>query len=157
MTKVIMNGCNGHMGHVISDLCEKDPEIEIVAGIDINTEQHYGYPVFANIGDCDVAADAIIDFSHVSCIDALMAYCVSRQIPVVVCTTGLSGEQDALLKTSSEKVAVLKSANMSLGGNCFRRLQRCWLRQDLTWRSWRNITIRSWMLRAELPLRWLIP
>ena len=33
MTKVIMNGCNGHMGHVISDLCEKDPEIEIVAGI----------------------------------------------------------------------------------------------------------------------------
>ncbi len=53
MTKVIMNGCNGHMGHVISDLCEKDPEIEIVAGIDINTEQHYGYPVFANIADCD--------------------------------------------------------------------------------------------------------
>ena len=71
MTKVIMNGCNGHMGHVISDLCEKDSEIEIVAGIDINTEQHYGYPVFANIGDCDVAADAIIDFSHVSCIDAV--------------------------------------------------------------------------------------
>ena len=110
------------MGHVISDLCEKDPEIEIVAGIDINTEQHYGYPVFANIGDCDVAADAIIDFSHVSCIDALMAYCVSRQIPVVVCTTGLSGEQDALLKTSSEKVAVLKSANMSLGVNLLIKL-----------------------------------
>ena len=122
MTKVIMNGCNGHMGHVISDLCEKDSEIEIVAGIDINTEQHYGYPVFANIGDCDVAADAIIDFSHVSCIDALMAYCVSRQIPVVVCTTGLSGEQDALLKTSSEKVAVLKSANMSLGVNTLMEL-----------------------------------
>ena len=65
MTKVIMNGCNGHMGHVISDLCEKDSEIEIVAGIDINTEQHYGYPVFANIGDCDVAADAIFHMSAV--------------------------------------------------------------------------------------------
>ena len=62
MTKVIMNGCNGHMGHVISDLCEKDAEIEIVAGIDINTEQHYGYPVFASIGDCDMTADAIIDW-----------------------------------------------------------------------------------------------
>lgn len=122
MTKVIMNGCNGHMGHVISDLCEKDAEIEIVAGIDINTEQHYGYPVFASIDDCDMTADAIIDFSHVSCIDALMAYSVSRQIPVVVCTTGLSGEQDALLKTSSEKVAVLKSANMSLGVNTLMEL-----------------------------------
>ena len=117
MTKVIMNGCNGHMGQVISDLCEKDPEIEIVAGVDINTEQHYGYPVFANIADCDVEAEAIIDFSHVSCIDALMNYSVERQIPVVVCTTGLSAEQDALLKSSSEKVAVLKSANMSLGIN----------------------------------------
>ena len=51
-----------------------------------------------------------------------MAYCVSRQIPVVVCTTGLSGEQDALLKTSSEKVAVLKSANMSLGVNTLMEL-----------------------------------
>lgn len=122
MTKVIMNGCNGHMGHVISDLCEKDPEIEIVAGIDINTEQHYGYPVFANIADCDVEAEAIIDFSHVSCIDALMAYSVERRIPVVVCTTGLSAEQDALLKSSSEKVAVLKSANMSLGVNTLMEL-----------------------------------
>ena len=117
MVKAIMHGCNGHMGQVISDLCEKDPEIEIVAGVDINTEQHYGYPVFANIADCDVEAEAIIDFSHVSCIDALMNYSVERQIPVVVCTTGLSAEQDALLKSSSEKVAVLKSANMSLGIN----------------------------------------
>ena len=122
MTKVIMNGCNGHMGHVISDLCEKYPENENVAGIDINTEQHYGSPVFANIADCDVEAEAIIDFSHVSCIDALMAYSVERRIPVVVCTTGLSAEQDALLKSSSEKVAVLKSANMSLGVNTLMEL-----------------------------------
>ena len=43
MTKVIMNGCNGHMGHVISDLCEKDSEIEIVAGIDINTQEKASY------------------------------------------------------------------------------------------------------------------
>ena len=104
MTKVIMNGCNGHMGHVISDLCEKDPEIEIVAGIDINTEQHYGYPVFANIGDCDVAADAIIDFSHVSCIDALMAYCVSRQIPVANMSLGVNTLME-LLQTAAKVLA----------------------------------------------------
>jgi 4-hydroxy-tetrahydrodipicolinate reductase len=78
--------------------------------------------VFANIADCDVEAEAIIDFSHVSCIDALMNYSVERHIPVVVCTTGLSAEQDALLKSSSEKVAVLKSANMSLGVNTLMEL-----------------------------------
>ena len=34
MVKVIMHGCNGHMGQVITQLVEKDPEIEIVAGND---------------------------------------------------------------------------------------------------------------------------
>ncbi len=122
MTRVIMNGCNGHMGRVISGLCAQDADIEIVAGVDINTEINYGYPVFAKIGDCDVAADAIIDFSHVSCIDALLAYSVEKQIPVVVCTTGLSPEQDEAVKEAGKKVAVLKSANMSLGINTLMEL-----------------------------------
>lgn len=117
MTRVIMNGCNGHMGNVISQLCEKDENIEIVAGVDICTEEKFGYPVFQNIAQCDVPADAIIDFSHVSCIDALLSYSVDRQIPVVLCTTGLSEEQLKDAERASEKVAVLKSANMSLGIN----------------------------------------
>lgn len=117
MTKVIMNGCNGHMGRVISDLCAADPDIEIVAGVDVNTESAYGYPVFANIADCDVEAEAIIDFSHVSCIDGLLKYSVEKQIPVVLCTTGLSEAQLQDAAKASEKVAVLKSANMSLGVN----------------------------------------
>lgn len=122
MTKVIMNGCNGHMGRVISDLCAQDADIEIVAGVDINTETNYGYPVLARIEDCDVEADAIIDFSHVSCVDAMLAYSVAKQIPVVVCTTGLSKEQDEAVKEASKKVAVLKSANMSLGINTLMEL-----------------------------------
>ncbi|MCD7981208.1 MAG: 4-hydroxy-tetrahydrodipicolinate reductase [Clostridiales bacterium] len=117
MTRVIMNGCNGHMGRVISDLCAQDADIEIVAGVDIDTESPYGYPVFSKISDCDAEADAIIDFSHVSCIDALLAYSVERRIPVIVCTTGLSDEQNAAVRAASERVAVLKSANMSLGIN----------------------------------------
>ena len=35
MVKIIMHGCNGHMGQVISGIVEKDPDAEIVAGIDI--------------------------------------------------------------------------------------------------------------------------
>ncbi len=122
MTKVIMNGCNGHMGRVISDLCAKDDSIAIVAGVDIDTTQNYDYPVFANIADCAVEAEAIIDFSHVSCIDALLAYSVEKQLPVIVCTTGLSEEQNAAVMAASEKVAVLKSANMSLGINTLMEL-----------------------------------
>ncbi|MCD8300368.1 MAG: 4-hydroxy-tetrahydrodipicolinate reductase [Clostridiales bacterium] len=117
MIKAILNGCNGQMGRVISDLAATDESIEIVAGVDIDTAQHYDYPVYGNIADCDVPADVIIDFSHVSCIDALMDYSVERQIPVIVCTTGLSETQEEKVRAASGQVAVLKSANMSLGIN----------------------------------------
>ena len=54
MTRVIMHGCNGHMGRVITDLVSKDDDIEIVAGIDPFDDGHNTYPVFASIKDCDV-------------------------------------------------------------------------------------------------------
>ena len=117
MTRVIMHGCNGRMGQMISGLCTADPEIEIVAGVDAYTEQKNDYPVFASIDQCDVAADAIIDFSNASAVDGLLDYCEEKQIPVVLCSTGLSEEQLAKVDEASKKVAVLKSANMSLGIN----------------------------------------
>lgn len=117
MTRVIMHGCNGRMGQMISGLCTADPEIEIVAGVDTYTEQKNDYPVFASIDQCDVVADAIIDFSNASAVDGLLDYCEEKQIPVVLCSTGLSEEQLAKVDEASKKVAVLKSANMSLGIN----------------------------------------
>lgn len=122
MTKVIMHGCNGHMGKVISELVAKDDAIEIVAGIDLNTEENFGYPVFANIMDCDVEADAIIDFSVAVAVDALLDFVKEKGIPVVLCTTGLSDEQLAKVGEVSKDVAVLKSANMSLGINTLMKL-----------------------------------
>lgn len=43
MVKAIMHGCNGAMGQVITNLIAEDPGIELVAGVDINTEQKNGY------------------------------------------------------------------------------------------------------------------
>lgn len=117
-----MHGCNGHMGKVISELVAKDDAIEIVAGIDLNTEENFGYPVFANIMDCDVEADAIIDFSMAVAVDALLDFVKEKGIPVVLCTTGLSDEQLAKVEEVSKDVAVLKSANMSLGINTLMKL-----------------------------------
>ena len=117
-----MHGCNGHMGKVISELVAKDDAIEIVAGIDLNTEENFGYPVFANIIDCDVEADAIIDFSVAVAVDALLDFVKEKGIPVVLCTTGLSDEQLAKVEEVSKDVAVLKSANMSLGINTLMKL-----------------------------------
>ena len=112
MVKIIMHGCNGHMGQVISDIVEKDPDAEIVAGIDIADQGKNSYPVFTDIDACQVEADAIIDFSSAKATDKLLEYSAARQIPVVLCSTGLSQEQ----------LAMLKSANMSLGINTLLKL-----------------------------------
>lgn len=122
MVRIIMHGCNGHMGQVISGLVEKDAEAEIVAGIDVADQGKNSYPVFTDIEVCNVEADVIIDFSSAKAVDKLLDYSAKREIPAVVCTTGLSEEQLAHLEETSKKVAILKSANMSLGINTLLKL-----------------------------------
>lgn len=117
MVKMIMHGCNGKMGQVISGICREDSEIEIVAGIDPYTELKNEYPVFANIADCTVKADVVVDFASASAVDNLLDYCVAHKLPVVLCTTGLSEQQLARVEEVAKDIAVLKSANMSLGIN----------------------------------------
>lgn len=122
MVRVIMNGCNGHMGQVISGIIEKDTDIAIVAGIDLRDEGKNSYPVFSSLQKCDVEADVIIDFSSPKAFDAMIDYSVEKQVPVVVCTTGLSEEQIKRMEEESKKVAILRSANMSLGINLLLKL-----------------------------------
>ena len=117
MVKFIMHGCNGAMGQVITRLAKEDPEAEIVAGIDIQDNIDNGYPVFTKIEECDVQADVIVDFSVAKAVDAVVDYAVSRKLPLVLCTTGLTEEQLAHVEEASKKIAVLRSANMSLGVN----------------------------------------
>lgn len=122
MVRVIMNGCNGKMGQVITGIIAEDAQAEIVAGIDVYDGIKNPYPVFSNIADCNVDADVIIDFSNAKAIDGLLDYVEAKKIPVVLCTTGLSGEQLQRVEKVSKEVAVLKSANMSLGINTIMKL-----------------------------------
>ncbi len=122
MTRMIMHGCNGRMGQMISKLVWDDPDIEIVAGVDINPGVQNTYPVFSGIGECNVEADVVVDFGAAAAIDALLDTCRERNLPIVVCTTGLSEAQIAHLNETSGKIAILRSANMSLGINLLMKL-----------------------------------
>ena len=122
MVKVIMHGCSGHMGQVVSAMAAADPEVEIVAGIDLVDNRENGYPVFTDIWSCQTEADVVIDFCSAKATDVLLEYCADRKLPVVLCTTGLSEEQLKKVEDTSKKVAVLKSANMSLGINLLMKL-----------------------------------
>lgn len=122
MTNIIMHGCNGAMGQMITKIVKEQEDAQIVAGIDVVDNRENGYPVFTSLDDCNVEADVIIDFASAKAVDHLLDYCVEKQIPVVLCTTGLSEEQLKKVEEASKKVAVLKSANMSLGINTLFRL-----------------------------------
>ena len=122
MVRVIMHGCNGKMGQVISGIIAEDSEVEIVAGIDARDDGHNPYPVFTDINECNVEADCLIDFSAAAAVDKMLDYCVAHNLPCVLCTTGLSENQLANVREASKKVAILKSANMSLGINMLLKL-----------------------------------
>ena len=110
------------MGKTIAGLIEEDGEIAIAAGVDAFDDGKNPFPVFKNISECDVKADVVIDFSVAAAMDGLLSWCMEKEIPCVLCTTGLSDEQLEMVKKLSEKTAVLKSANMSLGINMLMKL-----------------------------------
>ena len=122
MVRVIMHGCNGRMGQVITEMIAKEAEMEIVAGVDLSDHIQNSYPVFKSMKDCDVEADVVIDFANAKAVDGLLDVCVERNLPCVLCTTGLSEEQLAHVKEASGKVAILRSANMSMGINVLAEL-----------------------------------
>lgn len=117
MTRVIMHGCNGKMGQTITGICAAETNIKIVAGIDRNIEKKNDYPVYDSLWDCREEADVIIDFSTADAVDGLLDFSREKRIPVVLCTTGLSQQQMEKVKDTSEEVAIMRSANMSLGIN----------------------------------------
>ncbi len=122
MVKILMYGCCGHMGQVISDLAAQDPDVEITAGVDIADKGNTGYPVYTDIYACQEDVDVVIDFSSARAVDTLLDYCGEKKLPVVLCTTGLSEDQLAKVEETAKKTAVLKSANMSLGINTLLKL-----------------------------------
>ena len=117
MVKMIMHGCNGRMGRTIEELVRDDDGIEIVGGVDAFGDVPHDFPVFKSLDECGVKADVIVDFSSAAAVDGLLNYCAVHRIPLVLCSTGLSEQQLEKVKETSSKVAVLKSANMSVGVN----------------------------------------
>lgn len=122
MIKILMHGCNGKMGQVVSRMVAETEGMELAAGVDKYMGRENPYPVFESVDACDVPVDVVIDFSNASAVDELLEACERKNLPVVLCTTGLNEEQLQRVREASEKIAVLRSANMSLGVNLLLKL-----------------------------------
>jgi len=117
MHKIIISGCNGHMGRVVESLCAADPDIEVVAGFDILGNADHTFPVFTSPALFQGEADAVIDFSSPAALDGLLDFAKARKIPLVLATTGFTPEQVAQIGAAALEVPLFRSANMSLGIN----------------------------------------
>ena len=117
MIKLIISGCNGHMGRVVESICAVDPQVDVVAGFDILGANDRAFPVYTSPEQFSGEADAVIDFSHPSALSPLLDFCKRRMIPAVLATTGYSPEQLAEIDAAANEIPIFLSANMSLGIN----------------------------------------
>jgi 4-hydroxy-tetrahydrodipicolinate reductase len=116
--KIIVCGSAGRMGTIVCRLAAENPDTEVAAGVDVLAGGTL-FPVFADIHKCP-SADAVINFLPPTAENvnfAILEFCVSRKIPLVICTTGMSAKLEEAITAAAEKVAVLRSGNMSFGIN----------------------------------------
>ena len=113
--RVLIYGITGHMGQIVLSLVNEGYASSSFAGgvsPDVAVEKNGQFKSFAS---CNVQADVVVDFSHHSGVGELIAYCISRKLPVVVATTGHTDEEKALIQQASKCIPVFYSANMSIG------------------------------------------
>ena len=116
MIRMLLNGCNGKMGKVISEMAKASKTISIVSGVDRNSS-NIDYPCYNSIDECKEEIDVILDFSRPDALNSLCKYAKEKNIPIVFCTTGYSPEQLGEIHSLSHEIAVFHSANMSIGIN----------------------------------------
>ena len=116
MINILLSGACGKMGNAVARCCKEDENLKIIAGVD-RAEMLCDFPVYKSFDDVNVVPEVIIDFSHISVLDSLLAFAINNNIPVILATTGYNNEQISKIKDTANKIPVFFTANMSLGVN----------------------------------------
>jgi 4-hydroxy-tetrahydrodipicolinate reductase len=125
MTRILINGCMGRMGRAISALADNDPDCEVVGGADVSNDRYiFSYPFYSELSQCEAEADVAIDVSLPDAAPFALRFCVGRKLPLIICTTGLSEETENEIQEAASRIAIFKSANMSLGVSLLANLAR---------------------------------
>ena len=114
MIKVAVCGAMGKMGKEVCQAVLDCPDTELVAKIDISSDEMYHHIEDANrVVDIDV----LVDFTQPKSIFENAKYCLNNGIKIVIGTTGLKDEEiEFLKKLSQEKnTGCLIAPNFSTG------------------------------------------
>ena len=124
MTRIILTGCCGKMGHVIQSIVSSRNDCEIVAGVDVYDSKDCDFPVYSNISEVEQEADALIDFSNPSLLDSILEYGKSTNTSLVIATTGYDDCQKKQIELASKECAVFFTYNYSMGVNLLASLAK---------------------------------
>jgi 4-hydroxy-tetrahydrodipicolinate reductase len=115
MIRAVVYGASGHMGRIVKEKLEQDERFEVCASVAYDLADDPEHHVYHALADVKEKADVLIDFSFHAAAAEIMAYCVAADVPAVICTTGQTEEEKAVIVKASEKIPVFFSANMSIG------------------------------------------
>ena len=117
MIKVLICGALGRMGANIRELLSGDGEAKTVCGVDPRGDMTGAFPVYPSFDKVKEDVDVIIDFSSPAALSDELGYAIKNGVPAVIASTGYTPEQLEEIKAASEKVAIFRTANFSLGIN----------------------------------------
>ena len=114
--RILVHGAGGHMGRIISGMAaEGRCGAELIARVSPELQADPEAAVYTALDDFTGEADCVIDFSHHSATGELLRYCIGRNFPVVIATTGQTAEEREEITQAAEKIPVFFAANMSVG------------------------------------------
>lgn len=141
--KLAIAGAAGRMGRRLVALASADAELNVVAALegpgcaDLGRDAGelagvgaIGVRVTAeNFRDASAAPvgaafDVLVDFSTAAATAGWIDGCAETKRPIVIGTTGHDADAQARIRAAAQSIAVLKSANMSVGVNVLLRLTR---------------------------------
>lgn len=118
MIKVLLSGCNGRMGKVVSECIKNYEGIMVSCGVDKFKTENSTFPIYSTFAECNEDdVDVIIDFSSATAVESLLQYAKEKKIPVVLCSTGFTPDQLDYINQCALEIPVFKSGNMSIGIN----------------------------------------
>ena len=122
--KIILSGASGRLCSVIAKMVSERDDCEILCGVDVSESIASPFPIYGSFEKITDRADVIVDCSYHTSVNALLEYAEKTATPAVICTTGHTDDETALIRAASEKIPILKSRNMSLGINLLTELTK---------------------------------
>lgn len=128
--KLAISGCCGRMGSRIAHFAFRDPEIELVGGLEDEQHSDIGMDLGERLGQgranllitadpekAFLPADVIVEFTTPQASISHLAIASRLNKKMVIGTTGFTPQQLNYIKEAGKEIALLYSPNMSIGVN----------------------------------------